>query len=1238
MKRAIALFQLLSILLSLLTPIPVKAVGHDSSAHQASVCDSATIHYHRRHADYENWGMDVWGPTPLDGLVTWTSPLEPSGEDNFGLYWEIKLNSDASHINYIIHRGNEKDPGPDQIMVFDQIGCEIWQVQGRLDQFNNPEAAISSLVVNINPSQPLADNQVILHYRRIEADYGGWGLHIWGPTAVDGVTWTTPLRPSGFDEFGIFWIIDMQPEADFLEFIIHNGDLKDPGPDQKIVFAQKGRQIWLTEGSGEQFLDPDIAKEELIAAVIGDIKNKAQAHWLSRQYIGWPGDFVQNAVYTLHYDPLGSLQITPDGLHKGGVINLEFISDNLSEDLSDKFPHLGNARLLKIPDQYLDLVPEILKGQIAIQAVSADGSLLGITALQLPGVLDDLYANNDPLGIVWDGSVPELRVWAPTARSVKLILFNQPDTISSTQNTAENTDEFLEINSTPMTWDPNTGIWSVIGEPYWKGKYYLYEVQVYVRQEGRVVTNRVTDPYSLSLSTNSTHSQIADLNDPALSPAGWNDLEKPVLETFTDIILYELHVRDFSARDSSLPAEQRGTFMAFTHPESQGMQHLSWLANQGVTHIHLLPVFDNATIDENKLQWQSLDWDLLASSPPDSDEQQNLTNSIRGKDGYNWGYDPYHYTVPEGSYSIHPDGHIRTIEFRKMVQALNQSGLRVVLDVVYNHTHASGQSEKSVLDRVVPGYYHRLDADGQVENSTCCQNTATEHAMMRRLMIDSVLTWSIAYKVDGFRFDLMGHHMKSDIEALRFELDQLTIEKDGVDGKKIYVYGEGWDFGEVAGNARGINATQEHMAGSGIGTFNDRVRDAVRGGTPFSDQQEQGFATGLFTDPNDSSTLSEASQLNLLLKLKDQIRISIAGNLANYELENYQGQLVTGEAIKYQNRPAGYTHSPQENVSYISAHDNETLFDAIQYKLPISTSIEDRLRAQNLALSIVAFSQGIPFFHAGSELLRSKSMDRDSYDSSDWFNALDWTFQDNNWGHGLPLEDKNGTMWPVIQPLLANPDIDPGYDQIVMSRNLFGKLLQIRQSSPLFRLQSAQQILDLVHFHNTGPDQIPGLIVMSINDQPSPQLDPAYDVVFVLFNADPKPLSFHLKEWRVDNLTLHPVQNDDPYLSRASFDPDTQTFIVPGRSTVVFVGDQPVQSSEQSLPLEATIADNTSHDDENDSRKTPQNITDTPNLVKTSTPSPSGPNKKSNNLLWLAGGGLLIAAGLAGFVYYIKKK
>ncbi|VAW33191.1 Pullulanase, partial [hydrothermal vent metagenome] len=565
--------------------------------------------------------------------------------------------------------------------------------------------------------------------------------------------------------------------------------------------------------------------------------------------------------------------------------------------------------------------------------------------------------------------------------------------------------------------------------------------------------------------------------------------------------------------------------------------------------------FDIATIDEDKSTWVSPTFAELSTFPPDSEEQQALINAVRDQDPFNWGYDPLHYTVPEGSYAVDPEGINRIIEYRQMVQALNEIDLRVVMDVVYNHTSASGQSDKSVLDRIVPGYYHRLNGTGRVETSTCCQNTATEHNMMRKLMVDSVVTWAVAYKIDAFRFDLMGHHMKADMLAVRVTLDALTLEEDGVDGKNIYIYGEGWNFGEVANGARGENATQFNMVGTGIGAFSDRLRDAARGGSPFGGQTEQGFLNGLFVDPNETDQGSEIEQQLRLQNFTDLIRVGLAGNLADFTFVDANGDTVTGSQILYNGSPGGYTADPQEHVVYISKHDNETLFDIIQYKAPLATSTAVRARMQTLGNSLVMFSQGVPFFQAGDDLLRSKSLDRNSFNSGDWFNRLDFTYQSNNWGVGLPPAGDNQSMWPTMQPLLANPALRPTPEDIAFARDTYLELLQIRAGSPLFRLQTAVQIQNRLQFLNSGQDQIPGLIVMSLSDMTGEEIDANFDMIVVLFNATPEQQLFSAGTLASLPFTLHPVQAEstDLLLREASYEFESGTFVVPAWTTAVFV-------------------------------------------------------------------------------------
>jgi pullulanase-type alpha-1,6-glucosidase len=869
----------------------------------------------------------------------------------------------------------------------------------------------------------------------------------------------------------------------------------------------------------------------------------AQAHWVNADTILWNIGRVPGAAYRLHYSPDGALQLDDSGITGGNFVELTPDRAGVSDALAERFPHLARYSVFRLTEEDLGQIPEILKGQIAVDAMTAQGLLLGATLIQIPGVLDDLYTTNAPLGVTWNGNVPSLAVWAPTARNVSLHLFADSDPLTEAEIFA-------------MTLDADSGVWRVEGEADWKNRFYLFEVEVYVPAETAVVKNLVTDPYSVSLSMNSTRSQIIDLNDPALMPEGWNELAKPPLNAPEDIIIYELHVRDFSVTDESVRPEYRGTFMAFTESQSSGMSHLRGLAEAGLTHLHLLPVFDFATVNENATEHSEIDFAELSAFPPDSTEQQALMQEIRQLDGFNWGYDPHHFNTPEGSYSTEPDGPQRVLEFRHMVQAINQTGLRVVMDVVYNHTNASGQGDKSVFDRIVPGYYHRLNGDGRVETSTCCQNTATEHAMMERFMVDSVVQWATAYKIDAYRFDLMGHHMRRNMEAVRAALDSLTMEEDGVNGREIYIYGEGWNFGEVANNARGVNATQLNLGGTGIGTFSDRLRDAVRGGGPFAPLQDQGFATGLWLEPNGATQGDDPAQRARLALYTDQIRLGLAGNLADYTFVDSLGVTVTGSAIDYNGQPAGYCLDPQEHIVYISKHDNETIFDAIAGKAPESWTMDDRVRMNNLALSIVMFSQGIPFFHAGDDLLRSKSLDRNSYDSGDWFNQIDWTGQRSNFGVGLPLASDNERSWPILQPLLANPALVPTPNDIAMASGVFREWLQIRSGSPLFRLRTAEEIQARVRFFGAGLNQTPGLITMMLDDTTGADIDPNFGLIMVIFNATPSVQTVTIQELGAYRWDLHPAQAEsvDEVVRGAS--EDRGVFVVPARTTAVFVVGQ----------------------------------------------------------------------------------
>ena len=861
--------------------------------------------------------------------------------------------------------------------------------------------------------------------------------------------------------------------------------------------------------------------------------SKQKAQWLREDLVAWNVNDPESQEYRLHWSREGGLEVDDEAVTGGDSVPLRYDPRGLPDDVLADFPHLEGYEAFRLDKADRTQVPEILRGQLAVAAYDDLGRVVDATGVQVPGVLDDVFADarERELGVTWQKDAPSFAVWAPTAQEVDLLVW------------ADGAAEPLRRSMRRQA----DGSWTLAGQKGWKGASYLYEVTVYAPSTGKVERNRVTDPYSVALTTNSERSVVADLDDGVLKPAGWSGLRPPARAQDEDRNVYELHIRDFSVGDESVPAQERGTYRAFSRAESSGMTHLRELADAGLNTVHLLPAFDIATIEERRDRQRTPQCDL-ESYAPDSEEQQRCVDDVRGEDGFNWGYDPFHYTAPEGSYATDPEGAGRTLEFREMVKGLNDAGLQVVMDVVYNHTAASGQTPKSVLDKVVPGYYHRLSATGAVEKSTCCENTATEHQMMEKLMIDSVLTWAREYKVNGFRFDLMGHHSKQNMLNLRAALDELTVKRDGVDGRSIYVYGEGWNFGEVADNARFEQASQLNLGGTGIGSFSDRLRDAVRGGGPFDDDPRiQGFGSGLFTDPNGAEVNGSAvEQRKRLLHAQDLVKLGLAGNLAGFRFTDSSGNQVTGREVDYNGSPAGYAEDPSETVTYVDAHDNETLFDVLTMKLPAGRSMEDRVRMNTVALSTTAFSQGVVFWHAGADILRSKSLDRNSYDSGDWFNRVDWNRKENTFGSGLPPETDNGSKWKYMRPLLGDPALRPAPEHMDAAHAAATDLLRIRMSTPLFRLGSLEAIQEKVSF----PDADPGVIAMHVDDTVGADRDPELDGVLVVFNASPSRTTVADVG---DGWTLHEVQERgaDPVVRRSETGGGAVT--VPARTTAVFV-------------------------------------------------------------------------------------
>ncbi len=960
------------------------------------------------------------------------------------------------------------------------------------------------------------ENEALLYYKRTDENYSGWGLHLWNTPAdgcdglAEGVAteWSTPRLPDGInDTYGAYYRIPMREAGECLNFIMHKGDEKDlGGVDHRWHFGALGNRIFTLSGSQLLSQSPIEAEAVTIAG--------ASAHWLDeRTLVVKNGDNL--ARLELRHDAQADIRVTPEETMAGGE-SIALSATTLAPALAEAFPHLAGWPAFEVQAATGD-IRSALKEQIIVAGYNGSDELVMATRVQIPGVLDDLYAYEGELGAVINGTDVDFAVWAPTAQNVRLHAFDATGTL---------------LPGYPAAMSESDGVWRFAGNlAELNEQFYQYEVTVYHPRTDAIETTMVSDPYALSLSTNGQYAQVVDL-DSAYKPAGWDSVEPPAVAAPEDVVVYEAHIRDFSATDETQDPAVRGKYRAFAAPSDgsvDGVAHLKSLADAGITHLHLLPAFDMATVNEDPSEVVDIDdpfsrlcdlsseaadtyasycnsgqpiRDVLASFDPLTGDAQALYSTFRSLDSFNWGYDPVHYTVPEGSYASDANGTQRILEFREMVQAATNLGLNVVMDVVYNHTNASGLAANSVLDKLVPGYYHRQNPEtGAVEQSTCCENTASEHAMMEKLMVDSLVTWADQYKISGFRFDLMGHHMLAN-------MDKALTAVQAVD-PDTYFYGEAWNFGEVANNARGVNAIQPNMAGTGIGSFNDRLRDAVRGGGPFDGgdaiRANQGFGNGLFTFPNDRNSGS-AGEKARLLQVSDWIRVGIAGSLKDYSFVAVNDQLTTGAEIDYNGQSAGYTADPQEIINYVSKHDNQTLWDNNQYKTDYAATTQQRAQMQVVSLAVPILSQGIPFLHMGSELLRSKSMERDSYDSGDWYNEVDFSYQTSAWNRGLPRQDKDGANWDLITEVIqsAGANANPTPAAIAYTDAQIKELLALRRSSPLFRLQTAKDVQDRLSFLNTGSDQIPGLIAFSLLDDGSgnlAELDAANDELVVVINA-----------------------------------------------------------------------------------------------------------------------------------------
>ncbi len=519
-----------------------------------------------------------------------------------------------------------------------------------------------------------------------------------------------------------------------------------------------------------------------------------------------------------------------------------------------------------------------------------------------------LYSRND-LGLTYTSKQSIFRIWSPVAESAQLLLYKE-------SSGSEASATFDMVKSTGGSW-----VTTVPGNL--KGVYYVFRVKT-----GGQWLLEVPDPYAKAVGVNGKRAMVINMQE--TNPAGWKLDKSPVFKNKTDAVIYELHVRDASIAANS-GVSKKGKFLGLTEKGtknadglSTGLDHLKEL---GVTHIHLLPVYDFYSVDESKPE--------IAQ--------------------YNWGYDPLNYNVPEGSYSTNAgDGISRIKEFKKLIQTFHKNGLRVVMDVVYNHTHLT---EDSYFNQLVPGYYYRQTKDGKFSNATACGNeTASERPMMRKFMLESMLYWVKEYHVDGFRIDLMGVH---DIETMNLISKELhKIRPD------ILLYGEGWTAGDspLPDSLRALKKYAYKL--DRIAVFSDDIRDGIKGNV--FEYEDKGFVSG---KPG----------------MEESIKFGIVAACRHPQVEYSK--------VNYSKAP--YAAQPYNTITYCEAHDNHVLWDKLAISAKNATE-EERKQMHKLALSIVLTSQGISFLHAGAEFLRTKKGVENSFESPDSINAIDWSLKTKN--------------------------------------------------------------------------------------------------------------------------------------------------------------------------------------------------------------------------------------------------
>ncbi len=822
------------------------------------------IHYHRSDRNYAPWSVWLWPDDYAGQLVNF------SESDDYGRIATVELPGHHKRVGFVIRSQSwQKDIEHDRyIEEFTEGEGEIWLRDGDPRVYSAPPPELRARV------RAFTQAVMTVHYYRFDQDYTGWNLWVWHGSE--------PGRQVDFsaaDAFGVLARVDLQQVTDAgeLGLIIRRSVVGSPwaekdGEEDRFVplyrLDDEGNlHIWLMQSDGRVYYSPrDVDRTPRITRARID----------------------EDRVISVEVNI--PVKLCPE---KGGGFRLYRSGEE--EPLAEAIA-LGDLKKLRlVAANPLDLEASYeLTHPTHGRAPVSFGRIF-----DSPTFAQRFTYTSSDLGAVYTPTATTFRVWAPTAQGISVKLYDKGEGGTG--------------RAYPLQKDvQGTWVGHVRGDLH--GRYYTYVVK---HHDGEY---EVVDPYARGAGVNGRRGMVVD---PArTNPPGWERDQRPPLAAPTDAVIYELHVRDFSIHPAS-GIVNKGKYLGIVEPDTRGPDGaatgLAHLKELGITHLHLLPVFDFSSVDES-----------------------------RPEAAYNWGYDPLHYNVPEGSYATDPhSGEVRMRELKAMVMGLHKAGIRVIMDVVYNHT---AHSKDSNFNRLVPGYYYRMRQDGRFSNGSGCGNElADERPMVRKFIVDSVAYWAREYHIDGFRFDLMGLHHIETMRAVRTALDEID--------PTIIVYGEGWAAADstLPANVRAVKDNTSQL--KGIASFSDDIRDAVKGHV--FHQHLPGFVQGKGS--------------------VEAVKFGITAAVYHPQVDYSKAGVGRGP----------WAVEPSQCITYTEAHDNLTLWDKLAASCPGEPEGE-RIKMQKLANALILTSQGIAFLHAGQDFARTKHGDSNSYQSPDSVNRLDW--------------------------------------------------------------------------------------------------------------------------------------------------------------------------------------------------------------------------------------------------------